>query len=111
MVACNTTAVADWLIEGARSAEKSQDVLAALCDRRVGCRIPLWRGGVFVRTLHPHVTGRRFLWRLDHGVEVSELLFDGPQTTEFQDSPVARVYASGAAIRRRFFGSNDDADF
>jgi adenylate cyclase len=63
-----------------------------------------------VRTLHPHVTGRRFLWRLDHGVEVSDLLFDGLQTTEFQDSPVARVYASGAAIRRRFVSSRDDAD-
>jgi adenylate cyclase len=107
----DTTAVADWLIDGARSAEKSQDVMAALCDRLVDCGIPLWRAAVFVRTLHPQVTGRRFLWRKDHGVEVSELLFERLETPEFQDSPVARVYACGAAIRRRFVGNRHAADF
>ncbi len=111
MATISTTAVADWLIDGARSAEKSQDVMAALCDRLVGCGIPLWRAAVFVRTLHPQVTGRRFLWRKDQGVEVSELLFERLQTPEFQDSPVARVYACGTAIRRRFVGDRDDADF
>jgi adenylate cyclase len=111
MVTCNTAAIADWLIDGARSAEKSQDVLAAMCDHLVDCGIPLWRAAVFVRTLHPHVTGRRFLWRVGHGVDVSELLFEGLQTAEFQDSPVARVYACGTPIRRRFVGSHDVADF
>lgn len=111
MATISTTAVADWLIDGARSAEKSQDVMAALCDRLVGCGIPLWRAAVFVRTLHPQVTGRRFLWRKDQGVEVSELLFERLQTPEFQDSPVARVYACDTAIRRRFVGDRDEADF
>jgi len=108
---CDTTAIAGWLIDGARSAVMPQDVLEGLCDRLVSCGIPLWRAAVFVRTLHPHVTGRRFLWRQGHGVEMSELLFEGLETLEFQNSPVARVYASGAAIRQRFAIEDDVADF
>src|SRR5258707_15363345 len=63
MVSCDTKAVADWLVDGARSAAEPHQVLAELCDRLVGCGIALWRVAVFVRTLHPEVMGRRFLWR------------------------------------------------
>jgi adenylate cyclase len=111
MAMSDTTKIADWLIDGARSAANPPDVLATLCDRLVDCGIPLWRAAVFVRTLHPSVTGRRFLWRLGHGVDTSELLFEGVQTSEFQNSPVARVYVSGSAIRRRFATEDDVADF
>ena len=104
----DTRAVADWLIDGARSAVMPHEVLEGLCDRLVGCGIPLWRAGVFVRTLDPHVTGRRFLWRLGKGVETSELLYEDLQTPQFQNSPVAHVYASRAALRQRF-AADDDA--
>jgi adenylate cyclase len=36
-------AIADWLIDGARSAPVPQEVLAQLCGRLVACGIPLWR--------------------------------------------------------------------
>jgi adenylate cyclase len=49
MATFDTTKIADWLIDGARSAANPQDVLAILCDRLV---VPLWRAAVFVRTLH-----------------------------------------------------------
>ncbi len=111
MGVCDTTAVAAWLIDGARSAVTPQDVLQSLCDRLVDCGIPLWRAAVLVRTLHPQVTGRRFLWRMGRGVEMSELRFEGLQTQEFLNSPVARVYATGAAMRRRFAINDDAADF
>src|SRR5450631_3197342 len=108
---CDTTAITGWLIDGARSAVTPQDVLQGLCDRLINCGIPLWRTAVFVRTLHPQVTGRRFLWRMGGGVEMSELLFEGLQTPEFLNSPVARVYATGAPIRRRFAIDDDAEDF
>ena len=45
-------AITDWLIDGALSAVLPQEVFAQLCDRLVGCGIPLWRVAVFVNTLH-----------------------------------------------------------
>ena len=55
--------VVEWLADGARSAPESPDVLKKLCEDLVACGIPLWRVGVFVRTLHPDVFGRSFVWR------------------------------------------------
>ena len=57
--------VVEWLADGARSAPESPDVLKKLCEDLVACGIPLWRVAVFVRTLHPDVFGRSFIWRLE----------------------------------------------
>jgi hypothetical protein len=72
MVTCDTGAIAEWLVDGARSALSPDLVLAELCERLVNCDIPLWRVAVFVRTLHPDVLGRRFLWQLGSSVSTSE---------------------------------------
>jgi adenylate cyclase len=103
--------VNEWLINGARSAPDPQLVLAELCTRLTGCDIPLWRVAVFVRTLHPYVIARRFLWRPDTEVEVKEYPFDIVDTDEFRDSPVAHVYATGEPIRRRLADTDCSIDF
>ncbi|HEX3498138.1 MAG TPA: adenylate/guanylate cyclase domain-containing protein, partial [Stellaceae bacterium] len=77
--------------------------------RLVAAGLPLWRVAVFVRTLHPHVLGRRFEWRDGTGVTVREAPFTLRATAEYRDSPVARIYASGAKLRRRLAaGGNVD---
>ncbi len=92
-------AIAEWLIDGARSVPQAEGVLAELCQRLVAGGIPLWRVAVFVRTLHPQVMGRRFQWRPDNAVTVAEAPFEILETADFLDSPVSRVYASGAVLR------------
>ncbi|MBO0735581.1 MAG: adenylate/guanylate cyclase domain-containing protein [Alphaproteobacteria bacterium] len=104
-------AVADWLIDGARSAPQPQQVLSELCERLLACGIPLWRVAVFVRTLHPNVMGRRLIWRPGAAVEMSEAPFELLDTANFRDSPVARVYSTGEPIRRKLFDPDYSADF
>src|SRR6516162_10296820 len=84
-------AVVDWLIDGARSAPQPHQVLTQLCERLVACGIPLWRVAVFVRTLHPNVMGRRFVWRPGTEIEVREAPFELLETSDFLDSTIARV--------------------
>jgi adenylate cyclase len=104
-------AIADWLIDGARSAPLPQQVLAQLCERLVACGIPLWRVAVFVRTLHPQVMGRRFVWRPGAEVEIAEAPFELLETAVFRDSPIIRVYQTGRPIRRKLAGSERADDF
>jgi len=104
-------AIADWLIDGARSAPLPQEVLSQLCDRLVACGIPLWRVAVFVRTLHPQVMGRRFVWRPGAEVESSEAPYELLETPEFRDNPIARVYETGRPIRRRLADPDEALDF
>lgn len=100
-----------WLADGARSAARSQDVLEQLCMRLVDCGLPLWRVAVFVRTLHPLLMGRSFVWRQGFEVEVSEAPFQLLADAVFLTSPVQRIYATGQAIRRRLADPNCPDDF
>jgi adenylate cyclase len=104
-------AVVDWLIDGARSAPQPQQVLAQLCDRLIACGIPLWRVAVFVRTLHPNVMGRRFVWRPGADVDITEAPFELLNTAAFRDSTPAHVYATGAPLRRRLANPDCPLDF
>jgi adenylate cyclase len=100
-----------WLIDGARSAVLPQEVLSQLCERAVACGIPLWRVAVFIRTLHPNVMGRRFVWRPGAEVETTEAPFELLATAEYRDSTVTRVYQTGRAIRRKLADPACPADF
>jgi adenylate cyclase len=61
--------ITDWLNDGARSASAPTDLMAQTCERLVAAGLPLWRVGVFLRTLHPDIFGRNFIWR--PGAEVA----------------------------------------
>jgi adenylate cyclase len=108
---CNIRAIVDWLIDGARSAPLPQEVLAQLSERLVACGIPLWRVAVFVRTLHPQVMGRRFIWRPGTEVEISEAPFELLESADFLENPIAQVYATGRALRRKLGDADCAVDF
>ena len=106
-------AVIDWLVDGARSATLAEDVIAELCRRMVACDLPLWRVGIFVRTLHPDVAGRRFVWCPESGVSTSEALFSFFESDEFRASPAATIYDTCEPLRRRLSDGDcpDDSPF
>jgi adenylate cyclase len=97
---CDVASVVAWLVDGSRSASQADEVLTQLCERLVACGIPLWRVAVFVWTLHPDLLGRRFLWRLGQGTNVSAAPHESAHTEEFRQSPVIRISSTGLAIRR-----------
>lgn len=103
--------VAAWLIDGARTATRPEDVLAELCERLVGAGVPLWRVGVFVLTLHPDIMGRRFLWQVGAGVTIREAPFEFAETEEFRASPIVAVRAARQPIRRRLADPDCPMDY
>jgi adenylate cyclase len=111
MARCNTSTIAAWLIDGAQPETEPQRILGELCERLVACGIPLWRVAVFVRTLHPNVMGRRVIWRPGAEVEVSSAPFELLEKSDFLDNPVAHVYATGTAVRRKLEPPGSAFDF
>jgi adenylate cyclase len=95
-----------WLIEGARSAPTPVDLLRQTCDRLVAGGVPLWRAGAFVRTPHPDVFGRSFVWREGGEVQVNTADFDFPDSPQFINSPLAIVFREEREVRYRL----DDPD-
>ncbi|WP_294940068.1 adenylate/guanylate cyclase domain-containing protein [Tardiphaga sp.] len=90
-----------WLTDGARSRPEPSDMMAECCERLIAAGLPLWRVGVFVRTLHPEIFGRNFIWRPTTGVELGSVDFDIQHTPEFLRSPLAIVFQEGAEVRCR----------
>jgi adenylate cyclase len=72
--------------------------------------VPLDRLVAFVRTLHPHVVGRSFVWHANQPVEARENTYEFLRSPEFLESPVGEVVRTGEWVRRRLdvgdLGSN-----
>jgi adenylate cyclase len=91
----------DWLIGGARSAASPPQVVAETCERLVKAGLPLWRVGIFVRTLHPDIFGRNFIWKPDAEVQLGTVDFAILDTPGFHPSPRSIVFRDGVEVRRR----------
>jgi len=93
--------IADWLIDGARSVVDPPMMVAETCERLVRAGLPLWRTGIFVRTLHPDILGVNLIWKPGAAVVVGTADFDMLDSPEFQNSPLAIVFGEGREVRHR----------
>jgi adenylate cyclase len=108
----NIQPVIDWLDAGATSARLPQDVLLQLCHRLVAQGVSIYRSAVFVRTLHPNVLGRGFIWQEDRDtVEVNEFAHDQIDSEAFVKSPVRIVFYEHTEVRRRLADPACPRDF
>lgn len=101
MQANSFQSVIDWLVAGARSAARVDQFVTQTCEQMIACGLPLWRVGVFVRTLHPNMLGRNFIWRKDEGVAMGSMPHGDEMEDYFLSSPLAIVFEQGQEVRRR----------
>jgi adenylate cyclase len=91
-----------WLNVGAPPAQRPQDVLHELCRRLLGLGLPLYRVAVFVRTLHPNVAGRGFIWHETSDiVEIVTAPVGIQDTEQYLKSPLKIVFTQHVEVRRR----------
>jgi adenylate cyclase len=75
--------------------------MAGFCERLVDAGLPLWRVGFFVRTLHPDVFGRNFIWKPGSDLVLGTTDFDIQDSPQFNSSPLAIVFRQGLEVRCR----------
>ena len=93
-----------WLVDGAPGAPGSPEVLQRVGDDLVAAGVRIARAAAFIRTLHPSVMGRRFLWKRGAPVEVRDAPHSLLPSTEYVQSPVYVVTSTGREFRRRIDG-------
>jgi adenylate cyclase len=91
----------DWLIDGGRSAASPTSFMAETCERMVAAGLPLWRVGIFVRTLHPDIYGRNFIWKPGAEVEFGTVDYKILESPDFRTSPLIIVFQQGLEVRAR----------
>lgn len=94
-------ALVAWMIDGARPSADAYQIIAAICGRLAGAGVPLDRFALFINTLHPNVSGRRFIWTAEHGVEMREGPVDLFGREEYTRNPLPMVTSQQVSIRRR----------
>jgi adenylate cyclase len=93
--------VREWLIDGGRSSPVPGDMIDQLCRRLIACGIPLFRVAFYIRTLHPDIFGRNFIWRPDEPIQIGTADYSITETPQFQASPISVVAREGREIRAR----------
>lgn len=89
----------DWLVDGAPGAPGPKEVVERLSVGLVKVGIPVGHTEAFVRTLHPHIAGRSFLWRAETGIKVLEQSYAYLHSPQFLGSPVSRVFSTGQVLQ------------
>lgn len=94
--------VVDWLVQGAPGASGPQQVINGLCSGLVKAGAAIDRMEAFVKTLHPSIVGRSFVWTPDRpDVEVREQSWSWLQSPEFLGSPMSSCCRTGEMERHR----------
>ncbi|WP_315706953.1 MULTISPECIES: adenylate/guanylate cyclase domain-containing protein [unclassified Bradyrhizobium] len=91
--------IKDWLIDGAHTSVTPEQMMSAFCERMVALGVPLWRTGIFVRTLHPEILGRNLIWRPGAEVQVGSVDFSFLESPMFRTSPLSAVFERSGEFR------------
>jgi adenylate cyclase len=97
----DVTNVREWLIDGGRSSPVPASMIDELCNRLIAAGIPLYRVGFYIRTLHPDIFGRNFIWKLGEPIQVGTADYSITETPQFHASPISIVAREGREIRAR----------
>jgi adenylate cyclase len=92
-------AIFDWLVDGCPGSLTPMAVIARLGEDLVSAGVQVDRIGASVRTLHPHVAGRLFVWVPGQEVRVEERPW--ARDAASPGSPVSLIFSKGEEVRVR----------
>lgn len=89
-----------WLLDGARTVNTPNHIVDEMGQRFIRAGMPLVRLAVFVRTLHPSVFGRAFVWRPGEETTVVPVGYEIGESSAYRDNPVVQVVTNRTPLRR-----------
>jgi adenylate cyclase len=81
------TAITDWIVRQGLLRVDFETLLEGFCQRMVDLGVPIWRGYVSARTLHPTVRGTGCSWRAGEGSRKELYIHEEVNSEEFLRSP------------------------
>ncbi|WP_170764837.1 adenylate/guanylate cyclase domain-containing protein [Ruegeria lacuscaerulensis] len=104
-------ALIEWMIDGARPAANAVDIIEGICTRLLDAGVAVDRFGLFIWTLHPNLTGRRFLWKAGEGVDRVDAPSQLFTTAIYTDNPLPHVIERRTPVRRHLEDPNCPEDY
>jgi len=92
----------NWVLQEAPGIVSSRELTAALARHMRSVRIPLWRLGIIIPILHPHVAAFSQHWYSVTGeLQETDIDFETLQSSEYLNSPLVPIFEGAGGIRRR----------
>jgi len=93
-------AISDWLIGRGLMASDFEETLTGFCERLVEAGVPLSRGMISMRTLHPTIDAVTYVWKPDTGTVGQTFGVDGVETPGWKQSPLNYLINNEQAVLR-----------
>ena len=105
--------VSDWLVHQGLEGAAFEDVINGFCGRLSAAGIPLARGMMAMRTLHPEIDAHSFIWTADAPLEVTDFGMDSSPGPDFLASPLNYLLQRDEIVelRRRLTDPDAVLDF
>lgn len=105
--------ISDWLITQGLSEGTYEDLIDGFCQRLNEAEIPVERSMLAMRTLHPTIDARGFIWRRGEEIDMDDFTTDRGPTEAFLQSPLAYLLDNRDVleIRRPLTGPDAVFDF
>tara|TARA_R110002110_G_scaffold8785_2_gene43816 strand:+ start:140 stop:1345 length:1206 start_codon:yes stop_codon:yes gene_type:complete len=105
--------ISDWLIGQGLADGGYDDLLDQFCERLNAGGISVQRSMMAMRTLHPTIDARGFIWRRGGKIDIEDFTTDRGPTQAFLDSPLAYLLQNRdiREVRRPLTGPNATFDF
>lgn len=105
-------AISDWLIGRGLVASEFEETMTGFCERLLDAGVPLTRGMMSMRTLHPTIDAVSFVWRNGHGTEGIAMEVGVAESDGWLRSPLYHMISRDERVlRRRLQGPDATLDF
>jgi adenylate cyclase len=105
------TAITDWIVRQGLLRVDFETLLEGFCERMIDLGVPIWRGYVSARTLHPTVRGTGCSWRADEGPRKELYIHEEVGSEEFLRSPFRHMLSEGQLRMRLRLAEMAAVDF
>jgi adenylate cyclase len=104
--------VAEWLMAQALGSPRLADLLVGCCTRLAAAGVPVVRGYVAFRTLHPLYESAALTWHRDAGLHIDRHVHGSSANEGWRRSPLFHLTETGIpCLRRRLAGPDAQLDF
>ncbi len=85
------TALADWLCERGLLRVTLEELMEGFCERLTDIGVPLMRGFMTARTLHPRISSLGCAWRPEEGITFDVYIYRPEPSEAYLRSPFRRI--------------------
>lgn len=97
--------ISNWLIDQGLSGGEFEEILSGFCDRvSAAAGVPLKRAMIAMRTLHPSVDAKIYIWNRTGEIYSESFAIDRHEDSGWRKSPVYHMLAMGEDTLRRRIG-------